>query len=232
VRLPTRHHHCHDRRLPPASAFAGFRFPAEVIVVAVRWRLRYNLGLSAARRRRGSTVLPLGARDTAGDAHRGGCRRRAGLPGRAGRAHPVGVASRRAACEQSDRGRSQPTQTPTTTDARAPDRPNRTGDHRRARLHAEPPTRTLRTGTRRPTRPTSRRSVPRTGRNDLTSGSTTGPTRHRTRQRNGSCTTTTSGGSGTRTSWWTQDRRTRRSSGCRSRGTSRSRRRDRICPWR
>jgi transposase-like protein len=29
--------------LPPTSAFAGFRFPAEVIVVAVRWYLRYNL---------------------------------------------------------------------------------------------------------------------------------------------------------------------------------------------
>jgi transposase-like protein len=31
------------RRLPPRSAFAGFRFPAEVIVVAVRWYLRFNL---------------------------------------------------------------------------------------------------------------------------------------------------------------------------------------------
>jgi transposase-like protein len=29
--------------LPPKSAFVGFRFPAEVIVVAVRWYLRYNL---------------------------------------------------------------------------------------------------------------------------------------------------------------------------------------------
>jgi transposase-like protein len=29
--------------LPPMSAFAGFRFPAEVIVVAVRWYLRYSL---------------------------------------------------------------------------------------------------------------------------------------------------------------------------------------------
>ena len=29
--------------LPAKSAFAGFRFPAEVIVVAVRWYLRYNL---------------------------------------------------------------------------------------------------------------------------------------------------------------------------------------------
>jgi len=28
---------------PPRSAFAGFRFPAEVIVVAVRWYLRFNL---------------------------------------------------------------------------------------------------------------------------------------------------------------------------------------------
>src|SRR5205809_3164955 len=29
--------------LTPRSAFAGFRFPAEVIVVAVRWYLRYGL---------------------------------------------------------------------------------------------------------------------------------------------------------------------------------------------
>src|SRR5436189_3890782 len=28
---------------PPTSAFAGFRFPSEVIVVAVRWYLRFNL---------------------------------------------------------------------------------------------------------------------------------------------------------------------------------------------
>ncbi len=28
---------------PPKSAFTGFRFPSEVIVVAVRWYLRYNL---------------------------------------------------------------------------------------------------------------------------------------------------------------------------------------------
>ena len=29
--------------LPSGSAFAGFRFPAEVIVIAVRWYLRYGL---------------------------------------------------------------------------------------------------------------------------------------------------------------------------------------------
>src|SRR5690348_8699566 len=29
--------------LPPGSAFAGFRFPAEVFVVAIRWYSRYNL---------------------------------------------------------------------------------------------------------------------------------------------------------------------------------------------
>jgi transposase-like protein len=29
--------------VPPGSAFAGFRFPAEVIVVAVRWYLHYGL---------------------------------------------------------------------------------------------------------------------------------------------------------------------------------------------
>ncbi|MCW2643768.1 MAG: Integrase catalytic region [Dactylosporangium sp.] len=29
--------------LPPTSGFAGFRFPPDVIVVAVRWYLRFNL---------------------------------------------------------------------------------------------------------------------------------------------------------------------------------------------
>jgi transposase-like protein len=29
--------------IPPRSAFAGFRFPPEVIVVAVRWCLRFGL---------------------------------------------------------------------------------------------------------------------------------------------------------------------------------------------
>jgi transposase-like protein len=29
--------------LSPGSAFAGFRFPVEVIIVAVRWYLRYGL---------------------------------------------------------------------------------------------------------------------------------------------------------------------------------------------
>jgi transposase-like protein len=32
-----------DLWLPPKSAFAGFRFPPEVIVVVVRWYLRFNL---------------------------------------------------------------------------------------------------------------------------------------------------------------------------------------------
>jgi IS6 family transposase len=32
------------RRVPsPQSRFAGFRFPPDVIMVAVRWYLRYNL---------------------------------------------------------------------------------------------------------------------------------------------------------------------------------------------
>ena len=33
----------------PTSAFAGFRFPAEVIVVAVRWYLRYGLSSVTSR---------------------------------------------------------------------------------------------------------------------------------------------------------------------------------------
>ena len=39
VKLPSRP----GLYLPPKSAFAGFRFPPEVIVVAVRWYLRFNL---------------------------------------------------------------------------------------------------------------------------------------------------------------------------------------------
>jgi len=54
---------------PPRSAFAGFRFPAEVIVVAVRSYLRYGLSyrdveeLLAERGDRGRPRhrLPLGA---------------------------------------------------------------------------------------------------------------------------------------------------------------------------
>ena len=35
----------HQPRLsiPPQSAFAGFRFPSDVIVLAVRWYLRFGL---------------------------------------------------------------------------------------------------------------------------------------------------------------------------------------------
>lgn len=39
MKLPSRP----GRYPPPKSAFAGFRFPPEVIVVAVRWYLRFNL---------------------------------------------------------------------------------------------------------------------------------------------------------------------------------------------
>jgi transposase-like protein len=38
--------------LPPTSGFAGFRFPAEVIVVAVRWYLRFNLSYRDVEERR------------------------------------------------------------------------------------------------------------------------------------------------------------------------------------
>jgi len=34
---------CHSRLPAPRSSFAGFRFPPEVITVAVRWYLRYGL---------------------------------------------------------------------------------------------------------------------------------------------------------------------------------------------
>jgi ribosomal protein S4E len=35
--------HRHHRVPSPKSGFAGFRFPREVIVLAVRWYLRYGL---------------------------------------------------------------------------------------------------------------------------------------------------------------------------------------------
>jgi hypothetical protein len=35
--------HRSRRSIPPRSAFAGFRFPAHVIVLAVRWYLRFGL---------------------------------------------------------------------------------------------------------------------------------------------------------------------------------------------
>lgn len=38
-----RHICCVHRVLPPRSVFAGFRFPREVIMLAVRWYLRFGL---------------------------------------------------------------------------------------------------------------------------------------------------------------------------------------------
>jgi transposase-like protein len=35
--------HCSRQSIPPRSAFAGFRFPSDVIVLAVRWYLRFGL---------------------------------------------------------------------------------------------------------------------------------------------------------------------------------------------
>ena len=35
--------HRSRRLITPRSAFAGFRFPADVIVLAVRWYLRFDL---------------------------------------------------------------------------------------------------------------------------------------------------------------------------------------------
>ena len=34
---------CHPVLVVPGSAFKGFRFPPEIIVLAVRWYLRYGL---------------------------------------------------------------------------------------------------------------------------------------------------------------------------------------------
>ena len=41
--LEVRHRRVTASIQPPSSAFAGFRFPPEVILLAVRWYLRYGL---------------------------------------------------------------------------------------------------------------------------------------------------------------------------------------------
>jgi IS6 family transposase len=69
-----------------------------------------------------------------GDSERSGHRRRRDLPRCPRRTDPLGLASRRATCEQSNRGRSQPAQTATSTYARVTDRLDCNGDHRRAHL--------------------------------------------------------------------------------------------------
>jgi hypothetical protein len=43
----------------PSSAFAGFRFPPEIIVVALRWYLRYGLSLWPSTRAPAWAVSPL-----------------------------------------------------------------------------------------------------------------------------------------------------------------------------
>jgi IS6 family transposase len=56
----------HCRRVPALrSSFAGFRFPLEVIVIAVRWYLRYSLSyrdIEELLAERGLTVDQLTAR--------------------------------------------------------------------------------------------------------------------------------------------------------------------------
>jgi hypothetical protein len=47
-------------RVPaPRSAFAGFRFPPDVIMVAVRWYLRYGLSTATWKSSSPNTVSPL-----------------------------------------------------------------------------------------------------------------------------------------------------------------------------
>src|SRR5436305_10853989 len=56
--------------LPPPSAFTGFRFPREVIVLAVRWYLRYGLSYRDVEEllaERGITVDPPSLVHTARD---------------------------------------------------------------------------------------------------------------------------------------------------------------------
>jgi transposase-like protein len=41
--------HRSHQSIPPRSTFAGFRFPSDVIVLAVRWYLRFGLSYATLR---------------------------------------------------------------------------------------------------------------------------------------------------------------------------------------
>jgi hypothetical protein len=97
---------------------------------------------------------------------------------------PSAWAPRRTVREKSDRGRSQPVETPLETDARPTYGQDSSGDHRRARVHAEPPTRSLRARHRHPADPPDRRRVHRTRPSDLTADPTqVQPSANQTTQR-------------------------------------------------
>jgi hypothetical protein len=215
-------HRCH-RSILPRSAFAGFRFPADVIVLAVRWYLRFGRSYSdveelltergvevdhvtihrwvlrftpllaeAARPCRHAVgdrwqvdetyvkvagrwryvyraidqfgqvidVFVSARRDakaarrffgqaisaTTGHARRGHHRSGAGLPGGAEGTAASGMAPHRPVRQQPGRGRSRPAEGAATTDARPQAGPQHQRDHRRACIHPERSTWTLRVG--------------------------------------------------------------------------------------
>jgi hypothetical protein len=103
--------------VPPKSAFAGFRYPPEVIVIAVRWYLRFNLSLServvrtvrrtelSCRPGRRRPTGPNGGRQGPSVCQPGGPARRATCcSGRGPPLHPCRpLRRRRAACRRADR---------------------------------------------------------------------------------------------------------------------------------
>jgi hypothetical protein len=117
----------------PRSAFAGFCFPPDVIVLSVRC---------------GSLVLRAGHRHDqghpGGGCHRSGC----DVPERHGRPAPSGMAPHRAVRQQPRRGRSWPPEGAAATDARTRAGLQRQGHYRWARLRPERSTWPLRTGGR------------------------------------------------------------------------------------
>jgi hypothetical protein len=104
----------------PRSDFAGFRFPRDVIVVvAVRWYLRFGLSYRDVE----ELLAERGVEKAA--AGRGRHRPGSDLSGRAGGTPPGGVASHRAVRQQPGRGRPWASEGAAAIDARLQARPQR-----------------------------------------------------------------------------------------------------------
>src|SRR5829696_2024239 len=123
--------------IPPRSTFTGFRFPPDVIVVAVRWYLRFGLSYRDVEElliergvevdhvtvyrwvQRFTPLLGAGHWDDQGHRRRGHHRSGAGVPDPDGGVAASGMAPHRLLCQQPGRGGSRPAEGAPATDARA-----------------------------------------------------------------------------------------------------------------
>jgi hypothetical protein len=136
--------HRSRRSIPARSTFAGFRFPPDVIVLAVRWYLRFGLSYRDVE----ELLIERGVEVDHVTIYRWVLRYRqgAGVPGGVGGAAAGVLASHRPVRQQSGRVRPWEAEGAAGSDARPQTGPQCQGGHRRTRLGAEPSARTLRAG--------------------------------------------------------------------------------------